>query len=311
MPDSVSSPPVLQYTNFAFAHKGLNLEGIYFTLSLGTLEPVMRVRLADMDGVVRLRDVPRALDIDPDSGDAHLLQIVERSLRYVRQIRPGDKIPNEILDGTASWTVDERHRERMAINLAELLLKAVGTGAKPAVVGSGDAAMDRVREVAEAICARIGLPTERRSEVVERIELLINELSFVEALRDHFRPLADIPRHLRDIARRNMADTEFCNQINTTQRLLKEQHPRLKSHWEEAFASVKDPIAALTSIDSTVKNIRQRRDSLHFETMRWGDIPAAWNAVDPGSDEAADNSVRLYRFMLQNFMTIRSWAGNI
>ncbi len=306
---SDDAPPVPKFTTFAFQHKGLNIEGLYFTLQPGSLDPVMRVRMADMDGVVKLREVPEALRIDPNSGDGQLLQIVERSLRHVAQIRPGDKIPTEILDGTASWTVDERHRERMAISLAETLLAAVGTGAAEGLLVSGEAAMARMKGVAETICERLGLPKDKRGEAVERIERLVNELAFVEALRDHFRPLLDVPGQLRDIARRNIGDTEFADQVATTQRLFKDQQARLRGLWEETFASVADPIAAMKAMDKTVKRIRQRRDALHFESLRWGDIPATWKTIDPASDEAAWQAGQLYRFMLRNFLQVKSWAG--
>lgn len=311
---SEDKPPVPKFTTFDFQHKGLTIEGLYFTLQPGSLEPVMRVRITDgggagINGVVKLREVAEALRIDRNSGDGHLLQIVERSLRHVSQIRPGDRIPTEILDGTASWTVDERHRERMAISLAETLLGALGAGVAEGMLASGDAAMDRLKGVAETLCDRLELPKDRRGEAVERIERLVNELAFVEALRDHFRPLTDVPRQLRDIAKRNTGDTEFADQIATTQRLLKEQLPRLRALWDETFASVADPVAALKAVDKTVKRIRQRRDALHFESLRWGDLPATWKAVDTGSEEGAWQAGQLYRFMLRNFMQVKSWAG--
>ncbi len=39
-----------------------------------------------------------------------MLEQVAQGLKFVRDIRPGDTIPRELLDGTASWSIDESHK---------------------------------------------------------------------------------------------------------------------------------------------------------------------------------------------------------
>ena len=36
-----------------------------------------------------------------------MLKPVAQGLKYVKDIRPGDTIPRELLDGTASWSIDK------------------------------------------------------------------------------------------------------------------------------------------------------------------------------------------------------------
>ena len=71
---------------------------------------------------------------------AHLLDVVEKGLRFVHEIRPGDSIPSELLDGTASWRVEERHRRRARGRLmAQLIAWTAGEGLMTADDGAFEA----------------------------------------------------------------------------------------------------------------------------------------------------------------------------
>ena len=72
-------------------------------------------------------------DLSPETGDGKLLGIVEKALRYVREIKPNDSIPHELLDGTASWTVEEKHRT-IARNRLTIQLVSWLTGGETLVV---------------------------------------------------------------------------------------------------------------------------------------------------------------------------------
>lgn len=90
---------------FIFQNKALTLEGSAFVLSPCSDRPVLKVDIGDERGTIPLAAVKQTFGIASDSEDARLLQLVEKSLRFVRLIRHGDKIPSEILDGTASGHV--------------------------------------------------------------------------------------------------------------------------------------------------------------------------------------------------------------
>src|SRR5579859_1942967 len=94
-------------THFVFEHPVFRAPQARFTLaSDGT--PSMMLRLAEFDAVVPIRSLGTEFALD-ESGDAQLLELVIAGLKYVKTIRPGDSIPREILDGTASWSLEERH----------------------------------------------------------------------------------------------------------------------------------------------------------------------------------------------------------
>src|SRR5688500_12812168 len=90
---------------FAFEHKLFAVPGGYFAPVKDTLEPAFHLPLGDLQGAVTLPTLRAEFAIAKESKDGQLLDIVERSLRFVKEIRPNDSIPHELLDGSASWAV--------------------------------------------------------------------------------------------------------------------------------------------------------------------------------------------------------------
>src|SRR3546814_11156753 len=87
------------------------VEGSYFAHSRDTKETVFHVPLGDIKGVLALEVLRTEFGIEPDSLDGQLLGIIERCLRFVKEIRPNDSITREIFDGTASWAVEPLPRK--------------------------------------------------------------------------------------------------------------------------------------------------------------------------------------------------------
>ncbi len=112
-------------THFAFQHKVFNLDGCYFTADRDPEKPKFLMPLGDEMAAITLAALRREFNITDGSNDGQLLDIVAKSLKYVQEIRPNDSIPQELLDGSASWSVEERHRavasDRIKIQLATLL----------------------------------------------------------------------------------------------------------------------------------------------------------------------------------------------
>src|SRR5690606_29632766 len=97
-------------THFAFTHKVFAIRNAAFRLSQQE-EPLFHVDLGDLKCGVSLPSLRKEFSITPDSDDGALLALVEKGLRYVKEIRPGDSIPKELLDGSCSWSVEDRHRK--------------------------------------------------------------------------------------------------------------------------------------------------------------------------------------------------------
>ncbi len=299
--------------SFSFEHPALRLEGAFFTLQPGSLEPVMRVRLGGSSGTVPLRQVAATFDIKPDSPDGLLLRKVEVALRHVPAIRHGDRIPSEVVTGQASWAIEDRHKEMAALRIVGPLFRTIGRADLGALEGTSDTAeavRRQVRDVAEEIARRIGLEPSRRQEVVDRADLLVGEMAFIEALRGYYKPVFDMSRKLREIAKAHARDRGFADQLTSAQNLLKTPVQKLQKVLDDADALVADPVKALREVEATVKKLRRLRDALHFETMRWGDLPPRWATLRTDRDEAAGEALSLSRFLSTNFYSVKSWAGS-
>ena len=84
---------------FAFEHKLFAVEGCYFALIQNSEEVAFHLPLGDLKGAIALPVLRAELKLASDGTDSRLLDIVEKSLRYVKEIRPNDSIPHELLDG--------------------------------------------------------------------------------------------------------------------------------------------------------------------------------------------------------------------
>jgi hypothetical protein len=111
-------------THFAFQHKVFSIKDAVFRLSQ-TEEPLFRVELGDLKCGVSVPSLRNEFGIKPESDDGKLLGLIEKALRFVKEIRPGDSIPKELLDGSCSWSVEDRHRKlahnRMTVQLVSWL----------------------------------------------------------------------------------------------------------------------------------------------------------------------------------------------
>ncbi|MBL0930198.1 MAG: ATP-binding cassette domain-containing protein [Alphaproteobacteria bacterium] len=103
--------------------------------------------------------------IPADSADGKLLAEIPNALKYVPAIHPGDAIPSELIDGTASWKVEKHHLETAHGRIAAGLLAWIGEGTKAesavefAAMASDPAVKTKVQAAARAkeLLARVGL----------------------------------------------------------------------------------------------------------------------------------------------------------
>src|SRR5258708_13070034 len=96
-------------TNFLFENKVFSLEHGFFSMTRDTKEPVFNVMLGELRATLPLASLRSEFNIAPGSSDGRLLDLVEASLRFVKEISPNDPIPRQPLDGSPSCTVETRH----------------------------------------------------------------------------------------------------------------------------------------------------------------------------------------------------------
>ena len=69
------------------------------------------VKLSDLKVKYWVDDTTGQFNIAHDSPDDKMIALAVKSLAFVAEIRPGDNVPNEILTGKASWSIDPKHTE--------------------------------------------------------------------------------------------------------------------------------------------------------------------------------------------------------
>ena len=304
-------------THFAFEHKVFGIDGCYFAADRNGDKPRFLMPLGDEMAAIAIAALRQEFGIADDSNDGRLLDVVAKSLQYVREIRPNDSIPQELLDGSASWSVEERHRTaahaRIKIQLATLL-----TGREDQVIQSDEIEQlvddpeitRRVQEAFDLVAEKLGLPPEQKQEVIHKIEQLGHELSFIEGLRERFESITDIPPKLERLSKFYGNQTGTWDELNRVTVLLREAMTDVETVFDMVDAQTCEILTVLRSFDLHVGLIREARDDLHRRFMDWDDIIEPWQseAGTERSDEVEQLIRHTYRLLAQKFPQTQEWA---
>ncbi|ACJ00368.1 hypothetical protein [Rhodospirillum centenum] len=308
-------------THFLFDHKVFTLEGARFILSATTEEPVMRFRLGKNDAEVALDKLCAEFNIDPKSFDGQLLDMAARGLKYVRQIKPGDSIPNELLDGTASWRVDEKHyqiaRARLTVQLVTWMTggETVITSLEHLEQVVGDPTTKaRVHEAFRMIADRLALSGDVEQEVEKRVDLLAQELAYIEGLRERMHLLAMIRQGLETAHRIYKAERTMREEIVRMQTLCLPPLADLEARFAQVDAQTGEILVMLRKFEQNIAYIREMRDDLHQCLMPWEELLEDWQALQGAEMPPLDKGPALeallkktYHFLARRFSQASQW----
>jgi len=304
-------------THFAFEHKIFGVKGAYFKLTPDNREPALYVTLGEMKGAIPVRSICPEFGIDDDSTDAELLRTVSGSLRFVREIYPNDSIPTELLDGSASWTITETHkniaRGRITMQLISWL-----SGSEEIITNSGELeaiAADpetktKVQSAFKEIAAKLGIT---KDDVIEKVDDVIRELSYIEALREHYGQIKRISNNidrLQSVYRRDRGMMEDLSRIHA---LISPVISKFDRNFDELDAQTCEVLTILKNFEPTIDFIRKTRDDLHQRFMIWDTMIEEWKNLGPEECPEVERQLKkTYRFLAQNFMQGQTWRlGNM
>lgn len=302
-------------THFVFQHRIFSLPDARFDMAGRDRSPMLRVRLGDIDAVIPIDDVASEFGIQPDSQDGRLLVQVAQGLRFVKDIRPGDSIPSELLDGTASWRVQDHHREiaknRLMVQVATWLVghESVILDLRELRRMATDAGMqDRVRDGVSRIATTLGLGADRRDEVLEMIDRFARELSYIEALRDRYNLGAGIADKLEVVEKLYRDEKHFHEEVRRARILIRPATQSFVGLFEQVDGQTSEIVSILRSYDSMVKYVREMRDELHQRLIIWEEVIPAWDiGLDRRHDEIREAVRATYRFVAFNFPQTHDW----
>ena len=301
---------------FDFAHKVYQAPGACFRLDRLRGEVTFSLDLGGVRAVLPVSTLVSTFGIEPDCEDARRLLLVEDALRYVKEVRPGDSIPSEILDGTSSWQVSEAHFLRAKARLTRQLVSWLsGTEAEALDVAEFEAMMDteaargQVSQAFTAAATSLGFGPDGRQKVVDTIEQLARELSYVESLREHLGTVLRLPKQLRSLQGVYRHERTLLEVLQRAIALAEGPIRDVRQSLSMIDAQTAEIMAALRNLEATVAFVRKERDSLRRAAVQWDEIIAAWANTGLERSERVERLERsTYRFIVTNFPMEQRWS---
>lgn len=318
-PEEEDDGPVPVYTSdrsthFAFQHKVFSIKDAVFKLS-STEEPLFHVNLGDLKCGIAIRSMRGEFGIRSDSDDGKLLDLIEKALRFVKEIRPGDSIPKELLDGSCSWSVQDRHRKlahnRMTVQLASWLSGGesdINDASQLDKIANDPETKQRVQKAFAEAAEKIGLGRDRASEVIDRFETLARELAYIEALRERFQHVRLIMVKLAEMSQIYKQERAIMEELVRVQTLMRNPDGELQNDFGLVDAHTCEIVNMLKKIDMQLAFIRSNRDDLHYKLMKWDDLIGKWESTKIEKGEVLENLMRAtYRFVAQHYPVRSNW----
>lgn len=318
-PSPAGAPGSAQRTapqKFDFEHKVFHIPECHFRYDRFEDRALFHVRIGELQAVIDLDTLREEFNITLDCPDDKLLAMVQRGLRYVRTISPGDSIPKELLDGRASWRVEDRHidiaKSRLSLQLVQWL--SGGTGGEIDRTALEQLANDpttrqRVLIAADKIAERLDLGQGNRQAVLDKIDLVARELAYIEALREHFEKVDMIADKLKQCASLYRRERTMLDSVGRMQSLIQTPVKRFHQAFDDIDGQTGEILPLLANIDSQLHYIRNTRDELHFEFMDWEDLIRAWSDAAVRRDDGLEKVLRkTYHFLASRYPQAQPWT---
>ena len=302
-------------TTFSFRNKIFGLDGGYFSMTRDSMEPVFHVTLGDLRAALPLPTLCAEFGIARDSPDGKLLSIVEKSLRFVKEIYPNDSIPRELLDGSASWSVEDRHRQiaqsRLAVQVSTWLSGAqavIGDVEQLQQLADDPATKQRVQSAIGEIAEKLGLGREGRQQVMDKIDQFARELAYIEALRERCGSVKQIVVLLNRLLKTYRADKSVAEDIVRILQLLRTPVADFDATFSLIDVQTGQILGVLQSFNSQVEFVREMRNDLHERLMKWDDLLVKWEGMSTVRSPEVEALIKeTYRFVAYHFPQGQSW----
>lgn len=311
---SDEAPPLPETVSFEHPFFG-TFENTHFRLSEPPDErPVLVGDLGEQDVTLTLTGIAREFHIDKNSADGVMLQVVARSLEFVTAIQPGDPVPVEVLTGDASWDPEPAHEER-ARRQINLMLVTWHAGGTPAMQPARD--LDAAYDAAEAesnrdaAIAALGEKLGADEDLTERVDALIAEAAFIEAMRDKHVSICRVKAVLAAVRKKHAKEMSVAGEFEPVLRLIdvpvKDIHEMLCA----VDARLAEVEALFAEPAESEAFLQESRNNLYRRMSAWDAIIDFWGRVDPRQAESFNLVERvreLYRFLAPRYMPVDEWV---
>lgn len=301
-------------THFIFMHKIFSITDCRFAHNGADKMPCFYIPMGDMVAAIELAKLQQEFGIPADSVDAALLKKVEKGLKYVREIRPHDSIPREILDGSASWTVEDRHKDLAKARLnMELIFWINGFREDMPPLHEmmrmqADAeGRAQIKDAHAKLVKALGLRDAKASR--DRADAVVRETTYIEALRERSGKISEIAQKLVAFSSAYKKETAFVAEIVRMQDLMRRAGKSFSEKFQKVDGAMKDINRLLANYGGFIETTRQVRDELHQELKKWDEYFPLWSALKVDRNEEVEKLFRkFYRFLAENYMEQQSWG---
>lgn len=306
-------------TQFHFEHKVFDVPGAAFKMDRINGTVALHLTLGGVNASIDMHQITKTFSIADDTPDGRMLKLVEKGLRFVREIRPGDSIPNELLDGTASWTIEPRHYERARSKILVQLVSWMTEG-NSAIDASVDVlkliespeVKSKINDAFGAAARTLGMKEIDKELVTAMISHLANELAYIEALRDKVAGYLVIRKKLKELAAVYRNDRRIAETIERVSALVTSPFTKLREQFQLVDAQTAEIMSSLRQLTATVQFLRGVRDGLREFVLLWDDLDAVWIELRVERGSMAEALItRTYRFAATYYSMTQRWAMNV
>ncbi len=301
--------------HFDFKHRLFAVDGCVFRKTSDGSQVALVVPMGDVQAALPVHQIRQEFEIDPESDDEQLMQWAAQALQYVRQIYPGDSIPSEVLTGKAPWMVEEKFLTLARARVAMLVVawktdEDISKLKNAEILKRGESATTKalLDDSYGNIAAELELGDGKRDHIIELMDKLAQELSYVEALRDKFTELRRMQAKIKSLYSTYQGEKAITEAITRCNSLIEAPIKELFDKFVEFDTYMTDIINIMRHFDAQVNFIRGERDAFRRTYMLWESLLNQWNEFPGGRNDAASNLVNeTYRFAAQNFVRTADW----
>ena len=155
----------------------------------------------------------------------------------------------------------------------------------------------------------LGLGRDRREEVVQYIEVLAQELAYIEAERDIFIEVKKIDEKIQGIAPRLQLGSRHDRHHRPGGAPVPAGGEAVPGPLRQVDAQTGEILSMLKNIDNQIEYIRQVRDDLYRRLRPWEDTIRIWKTLFVVRSDENTNRIRdIYQFLAPRYMQVNEWV---
>ncbi len=301
------------------SHKAFGALGnISFRKSPTDGTPVVMVPLGEREAAVPIRALQSELRIEDDTPDGRMLALIIKALDFTDCLTMGDRLPREVLDGGASWEPDPAHLRLAKARLQRQLLVWLRPDEStemlaPEVLLALDEDPDMRNQIQAAFAkAALTLGLSGQGAVIEGIEVLATELSYIEAMRD--RLLGRVREVVQQVIRlrpaRASTDATRGEMQQQVERLATIALRQIEARIQHVDDHTGEVISTLRHAERQCRFIRENRDWLYQSARAWDEVLLDWSRAPLEIDERTWQLLgRTYHFLAPRYMPTQEWEN--